>query len=345
MLLVLLAAVAFADIHPDFWKSYEPKFNAFKERFGREYEGNDHSMRLQIYAENMMEIEKVNREYAAGEITWWAGENQFTDMTAEEFEYQFVGKECAKFFELKNEKVQLEKNEFVDTGFEAPSSVDWVQKGAVTDVKNQGQCGSCWSFSSTGALEGAYQIQFGELLSFSEQQLVDCAGSEGNQGCNGGLMDDAFKYYEKNGADLESDYPYSAKDGRCGSASRTAKAKVASYTDVASQKNAAFIQALSQQPLAIGVDAQGSAWQMYSGGVMSNKKGIFGSGCGYRSLDHGVLAVGFGSDGGKDYIKVKNSWGPSWGEQGYIRLENTGKDDSGTCGCQLQPSWPKAAQV
>merc|ERR1711964_898699 len=218
-------------------------------------------------------------------------------------------------------------------------SVDWVAKGAVTPVKNQGQCGSCWAFSTTGSAEGAYQIATGKLLSFSEQELVDCAGSYGNQGCNGGLMDDGFKYLKAKGDEKEASYAYTAKTGTCNSAKQSAADGVAAgavtgLNDVTPQSCADLMAAVQKGPVSVAIEADQSGFQHYSSGVFSGT-------CGTQ-LDHGVLVVGYGTDSGKDYWKVKNSWGATWGQKGYILMAKGTKGKEGQCGIAHQPSYPVA---
>merc|ERR1712072_594782 len=208
------------------------------------------------------------------------------------------------------------KVSFPDNATTDADSIDWVAKGAVTPVKNQKHCGSCWAFSATGALEGAYFVASGKLVSLSEEDLVQCDTAH-DHGCRGGLMDNAFNFVEKNGIASEADYPYTSGYGVTGSCKSDLEHRpvvtIESYTDVPSGGENALKAAASKQPVAIAIEADKSAFQLYSGGVLDNP------GCG-QQLDHGVLLVGYGTDSGKDYWKVKNSWGASWGEQGYIRM-------------------------
>ena len=228
-----------------------------------------------------------------------------------------------------------------------PDSVDWVTNGAVTPVKNQGQCGSCWSFSTTGSLEGAFYLKTGTLDSFSEQQLVDCDNRQNKEnkgtdmGCNGGLMDNAFSWIEKNnGLCTEDSYPYvsgtSTTAGSCQTSCEIVSgSEITSFTDVTPGSDEAMMTALSQQPVSIAIEADQKDFQLY-------KSGVFTGSCG-TNLDHGVLAVGYGTSDGTDFYKVKNSWGTTWGDDGYILL---GRGDdfnkgSGQCGMLLSASYPE----
>jgi hypothetical protein len=256
--------------------------------------------------------------------------NQFSGMNSDEFR-GFLG------------RYKRGGNDYVFLDGLVDASVNWVDNGGVTPVKNQGQCGSCWSFSTTGALEGAYFVKYGTLVSFSEQQLVDCdkirnGGSD--NGCNGGLMDNAFSWISKNdGLCTEDDYPYisgtTKARGDCSSSCTNVKGSaVSKFVDVPASSDEQMMLALMKHPVAVAIQADERAFQLYSSGVL---KGSCGTG-----LDHGVLAVGYGSDQEGDYYIVKNSWGETWGENGYIRL---GRGDEynngdGQCGILLQASYP-----
>merc|ERR1712127_1014146 len=216
--------------------------------------------------------------------------------------------------------------EILDTS-NLEDSVNWVTKGGVTNVKNQGQCGSCWAFSSTGAIEGSMFLSTGTLQSFSEQQLVDC--SKQNSGCNGGLMDYAFQYVETAPLMLETAYPYTGRQGTCQYVSSKGLGKVKSFKDVSRDTSGSqLMAAVAKGPVSVAIEADQFAFQGYTGGVIT-------SGCGTR-LDHGVLAVGYGTDAGQEYFLVKNSWGGSWGVNGYVKMAPD------QCGITLQPSYPSS---
>jgi C1A family cysteine protease len=217
-----------------------------------------------------------------------------------------------------------------------PASVDWVSQGVVTPVKNQGDCGSCWAFSATGSTECNYAIATGKLNSLSEQQLVDCSYAEGNDGCDGGLMDYAFEYIEKEGGlCTETEYPYTGVDGTCKATScGTFYDPIKTYSNVEADDETALETQTVSGCVSVAIEADQYAFQYYSSGVLTGTCGT--------DLDHGVLVVGYGTDGDQDYWLVKNSWGTTWGEEGYVLIcracDKNG--DEGECGINMEPSYP-----
>jgi C1A family cysteine protease len=233
--------------------------------------------------------------------------NKFADLNTEEFGAQMCG------FRPSLKTVATPQEELA-----APVSndIDWVAAGAVTPVKDQGQCGSCWAFSATGTLEGAVAIKTKQVPNVAEQQLVDCAGQFGNQGCNGGLMTTALDYVlslSTKGISGTKDYPYTARDGRCKNPLPAVAATISGHKEVASGENDQLMAALTIGPVAVAIEADQTCFQFYHSGILDDRS------CG-TALDHGVLLVGAGSEGGKDYWRIKNSWGASWGDNGFIRF-------------------------
>lgn len=305
----------------DEWK----QFSNFQERFSKIYETLEETEnRFQIFRTNLRNIILHNLDYTQN---FTMGINQFTDLTPEEFKDQYVG-------DLRSEVGSYGCKSFSSSASGAPSSIDWRQKGAVTSVKDQGQCGSCWTFSSTGAVEGAWAIAKGQLIDLAEQELVDCATgiSYGSHGCNGGQMEGAFKYIIEHGQCALSSYPYTAKDGSCQKCS--AVAHISSCSDVKPNDQLSLKAAVAQQPIAIAIEADTRYFQSYSGGILTS------SSCG-TNLDHGVLIVGYGTENGQDYWLVKNSWSDTWGDKGYVKIaRSSSTNDPGVCGIAMDPSFP-----
>jgi len=315
----------------------------WKAEFGKSYgDIEEESYRFLQFLSNW---EMINEHNQKG-LNYSLGLNQFGDLSVEEFQYHVHGhaRGCLRDSRAPKPRFQYDSTPSLEDTISAnPTAVDWTDvdgKSYVTPVKNQGQCGSCWAFSTTGSLESRYAIKHSvtgsSITTLSEQELVDCSKAEGNEGCNGGLMDDAFKYIEKaKGLCSESEYKYTGRDGTCkATACGTHYDPISSYSDVKSDSEADFETAVVAGPVSIAVDAAGTTWQFYNGGIVDGN-------CGTR-LDHGVLAVGYGAEGSQKYWKVKNSWGESWGEKGYIRLcKECGKNgNSGECGLLKQPSYP-----
>ena len=308
----------------DEWK----QFSNFQERFSRRYENLQELEALfQIFRSNLKNIILHNLDYRQN---FTMGINQFTDLTPEEFKAQYVGG-------LKAEVGSYGCKSFSSGASGAPSSIDWRSKGAVTSVKDQGQCGSCWTFSATGAVEGAWAVSKGQLVDLSEEQLVECATgiSYGSHGCNGGQMEGAFKYVIEHGQCSLSSYPYTSGTGQSGSCkSCQPVVHVSSCSDVKPNDQISLKAAVAQQPVAIAIEADTRYFQSYSSGVLTS------SNCG-TTLDHGVLIVGYGTENGIDYWLVKNSWSTTWGDKGYVKIARSDStNDPGICGIAMDPSFP-----
>ena len=363
--IVLFAALSLASS-----LKLEDRFTHWIDEFRVEIQNSEH--REHVFA-NWVFNDKYIEESNNKNLTYVLGHNHFSGMNSEEFSESlkysagdFVGKfnrdkikstlaevkclsQCVKHYDTHHKLdtigcvTECLQSKLTGVLQSVPDSVNWVEKGAVTPVKNQGQCGSCWSFSTTGALEGAYYIANGNLESFSEQQLVDCDNRKNggkDMGCNGGLMDNAFSWIEKNdGLCTEASYPYTSGTTKTAGSCTTScsvvdGSDVMSFVDVDASSDEAMMAALAQQPVSIAIEADQKDFQLYSSGV-------FTGGCGTK-LDHGVLAVGYGSLDGQDYYLVKNSWGETWGSSGYIML---GRGDefnkgNGQCGMLMQASYP-----
>lgn len=276
-----------------------------------------------VWKVNLVLIEKHNQDADVHGYT--LGMNEYGDLTGEEFASTMNG--------YRMRPITNSTNVFKKTGQILVDNVDWRQKGAVTDVKNQGQCGSCWSFSATGSLEGQHFLKANDLVSLSEQNLMDCSTSYGNHGCKGGLMDNAFKYIiANNGIDTEESYPYQAHDERCRYVAGNSGATMSSYKDVEHGDVDALTEAIgSIGPISIAMDASRQTFHLYRQGVYSDRL------CSSTKLDHGVLAVGYGTYEGTPYFLVKNSWGTSWGNEGYFMIK---RDDTNMCGLATQASYP-----
>ena len=292
--------------------------------------------RFEIFRANLHTIISHNSQNS---FNFTLNINHFADLTSSEFKDSYVNGlslnsnryGCKPF---SSSDVNINSNDL-------PKSVDWRKNGAVTSVKDQGQCGSCWAFSSTAATEGAWAISTGKLIDLSEQELVDCATgfNYGSHGCSGGQMDGGFKFVIENGLCSASEYPYvsgttktegSCQKINCGSA---VKFEGTSCRDVTPNDEVLLKIAVAQQPVAIAIEADTRYFQFYEGGILDSVE------CGTK-LDHGVLIAGYGEEDGKKYWLVKNSWSTSWGEEGYVRIARTdSRNNEGICGIAMQPSF------
>ena len=220
------------------------------------------------------------------------------------------------------------------TRYALPKSVDWRKSGAVTGVKNQGKCGGCWAFAASGALEGLHYIKNKKLVSFSDQQMIDCSALYGNQGCDGGLMTLAFQYTADYGIEPEKGYEYAAKVNKCKHNSQRVAFKNSGFKEVPANSTKALKLAVSRQPVSVGIEANSMTLQLFKSGVIT-------ADCGTQ-LDHGVLIVGYDkTPKGQEYWIVKNSWGPQWGLGGYFHVAiGSHNGGAGLCGINMMASYP-----
>ena len=305
------------------------QFTNFQERFSKKYESLEETeTRFQIFRSNLRNIILHNLDLAQN---FTMGINQFTDLTPQEFKDQYVGG-------LRSEVGSYGCKSFSSGASGSPYSIDWRQKGVVNPVRDQGQCGSCWAFATTANAESVWAISSGKLLDLSEEFLVDCATGVGyfNMGCNGGQPDSAFKYMINNGQCTEASYPYKAGTTKTAGSCQKCTSAGVSFSgcyDVTPKDQISLMAAVAKQPVVIAIEADTRYFQSYSGGILDSAT------CG-TTLDHAVEIVGYGTENGVDYWNVRNSWGSSWGENGYFRLKKTSStNDIGICGLAAEPSF------
>lgn len=329
-----LAALSFSFVAGEDAQLYaDYNFQKYIAEHGKSYSAGELAQRERIFSDNLEKVKAHNREYHAGVHTWWATMNHLADMTPDEFQA------------LRSKKIDPSQHPVVQLTAAVggnPDSIDWREKGAVTPVKNQGGCGSCWAFSATETMESAYQVASGKLLTLAPQTYVNCVKNPntcgGTGGCEGATMELAFNLTVQTGIALESDIPYRGSDQTC--KAYKAAVKCTGYVKNPTNDAAAFETALATMPQAITVAA--GAWQFYGGGLFKGcSSGLFKS----NTLDHGVQAVGYT----QDYWIVRNSWGASWGEKGFIRISRandakTFTDSSPADGVACKP-YPKTQTV
>jgi len=327
VLIVASALLAVACAVPDFRgidRDLDEHWAAFKQTHDKHYTllGEEYGRRVN-FERNVKKINDHNVLFDLGLVSYRLGLNKYSDMSQQEFNKKFNGFRAGHHANATDI--------FRASGKAVPDTVDWRDKGYVTPIKDQAQCGSCWAFSSTGSIEGQVFAKTGKLISFSEQQLVDCSTAQGNAGCGGGWMDQAFQYVQKaGGIETEQSYPYTAVDGNCKFNKNAVAAQLTGYTDIQKTEDDLKVAVATFGPISVAIDATG---------FFSYKSGIFDdANCQQNAPDHAVLVVGYGSENGVDFWIVKNSWGTSWGEKGYIRMH---RNYNNLCGIANYATFPK----
>ncbi|KAM6330858.1 cathepsin K [Alca torda] len=325
-LLALLVPVVVAQLHPK--RELDTQWDLWKKTYRKQYNGKaDEVARRLIWEKNLKYINTHNLEHALGVHTFELAMNHLGDMTSEEVVRTMTGLKVPRDRPRRNETLYVP-----DWTERAPPAVDWRRKGYVTPVKNQGQCGSCWAFSSVGALEGQLKRKTGKLLSLSPQNLVDCVAN--NDGCGGGYMTNAFEYVRQNrGIDSEDAYPYIGQDESCMYSPTGKAAKCRGYREIPEGNEKALKRAVARiGPVSVGIDASLPSFQFYSRGVYYDES------CNAENINHAVLAVGYGTQKGTKHWIIKNSWGEEWGNKGYVLLA---RNMNNACGIANLASFPK----
>uniref|UniRef100_A0A8C6SJN5 Uncharacterized protein n=1 Tax=Neogobius melanostomus TaxID=47308 RepID=A0A8C6SJN5_9GOBI len=311
VVLAVLCTVALAELD----SRLDRHWQMWKAKYQKKYQNKvEEVSRRALWEKNLLYINTHNLEASMGSHTYTMAMNHMGDLTKEEAIQRYATLRIPK--DLKRTSSPLKA-----TTADLPQTVDWRKKGYVTEVKDQGECGSCWAFSVVGAMEGHLFNTTGKLINLSPQNLVDCARDYGNYGCQGGYMDKAFDYVVANGLESEADYPYKGQDRECRYDPAKRVANCSKYNFVDRGSEAALKEAVATVgPISVGIDADP---------ILSYSSGIFSDTDCTGSVNHAVLAVGYGTDGGQDYWLVKNSWGTGWGEDGYIRIARNKGDMCG----------------
>merc|ERR1712072_18376 len=316
MFFALVACLAVASAYDQAWEDYKLDFD-------KHYTAEEEAMRYANWKKDTEEVAFHNAMYGS-EFT--QAVNDFSDLTDEEYKEYYLSGYIA-------EEGESESTLYVPSSEPIPNEIDWRNQGMVTEVKNQGRCGSCYSFSATGALEGQWKKARGQLVSMSEKQIVDCSGRYGNMGCQGGRFQSSWRYIASaGGVESEQAYPYQPRQGYCRFNRGQVVASCSGSQSTASGSESDLANAIGRVgPVSVAIDASPSSFRRYRSGVH------YAPSCSSSRMNHAVLAVGYGSEGGSDYFLVKNSWGYSWGDGGYIKMA---RNRGNNCGIASDAAFP-----
>ena len=333
LLLLFVAVVAtaqtvsFSDLVREGWATFKVKHN-------KNYQSDtEDTLRMKIYMENEYMIAKHNRNYEMMKVSYSMKMNKYGDMLHHEFVNALNGFNKSTNTEFSSQRQPVGAAYIEPANVKVPDAVNWREQGAVTEIKDQGHCGSCWAFSATGALEGQLFRRSGDLVSLSEQNLIDCSGKYGNRGCKGGLMNYAFQYVKDNGGiDTEISYPYQAVVGKCRyNVSNVGASDIGFVNIPKGSEEKLKIAVATVGPISVAIDASLQSFHFYSKGIYDEPD------CSPEKLDHGVLVVGYGTENEQDYWLVKNSWGADWGDNGYVKMA---RNKNNQCGIATMASYP-----
>ncbi|XP_075463659.1 cathepsin S-like [Ascaphus truei] len=334
LMCILLAASAIASVHALVDPTLDSHWQLWKKSFTKLYSNEKEDIRKRvIWEKNLKFVTLHNLEHSMGIHSYDLGMNHLGDMTSDEVMSVVTGLQVPLRGEWKSSSNEWNSTQNVNKKRKLPASVDWREKGCVTEVKNQGKCGSSWAFSAVGALEGQLQRKTGKLVSLSPQNLVDCSSKYGNNGCSGGFMTNAFRYIiDNNGINSDSSYPYQAKADTCHYNSSAKAATCSMYMKIVPRTEKVLKRALAiVGPISVAIDASRPTFSLYKSGVYNDEF------CG-KVVNHAVLAVGYGSLNGQDYWLLKNSWGVKYGDEGYIRIA---RNQGNLCSVATYASFPQ----
>lgn len=312
------------------------EWQTFKLKYGKRYSTSvEEQFRFEAFMENKDKIAAHNARYGKGEVTFKQGLNKFSDMPHQEF-VRMMNIRGAVNQSFNEKKIKPKRIHHRAKNVTLPSEVDWREEGAVTPVKDEGSCTSSYAFAAIGALEGRHFVETGELVSLSEQNVIDCTWRFGNRGCCGGSPEISFHYVEINGGiDTEESYPYEDRDATCRYTSEHSSVAASGYVRINKYNELDLMSAVNEGPVAVKIDATHDSFSSYESGI------YYEPACEKNNLSHSVLVVGYGSEDGEDYWIVKNSFGVNWGEEGYIRMARNKRNNCGIATMACYPIIPR----